>query len=155
LWDAWGPLDLTQSSLSLNPDKWVPVVAGLTGHKEAAVRDAAASNLARFLNDAKAEKKRREDAARALLPWLTDPTWASARGRNDFIFNLAEINLPESIPGLLWVLDNDKDHYAREAAAEALTRSCDSSRTPTLKRVLSSESNAETRWIIVTALARC
>ncbi len=142
-------------ALSLNPDKWIPIVAGLTNHMEAAVRDAAASSLAEFLNDSKAEKKGREDAARSLLPWLTDPEWTSAPGRADFIFKLAEIDMPESIPGLLWVLENDKDHYVREAAVEALTRSCDPGMAAALKRVLSIESNAETRWITVTALARC
>src|SRR5215813_813123 len=44
-------------ALSLNPGKWIPVIAGLTGHKEASIRDAAITSLAVFLNNDPAEKK--------------------------------------------------------------------------------------------------
>src|SRR5262245_23320746 len=142
-------------ALSLKPRKWIPVIAGLTGHEEAAVRNAAISSLVTFLNNDKAEKKAREEAARALLPWLTNPDWASVQGRAEFIFSLTEIDLPESIPGLLWVLDNDDDDYTRDAVVEALAQHCDSRLAQALKGLLPSESNEDVRWQIVTALAKC
>jgi HEAT repeat protein len=142
-------------ALSLNPGKWIPVIAGLTSHKESAFRNTAITTLVAFLNNDKAEIKDREEAARALLPWLTDPNWGSGPNRANFISMLAEIDLPESIPGLLWVLDNEKDDFTREAVSEALRRHCDSRMAPALKGHLSSETNEEVRWQIVTALAKC
>src|SRR5262245_11220407 len=146
------PIPLSKA-LSVNPGKWIPVVVGLTGHKEAAVRSAAVSSLAAFLNNDEAEKKDREESARALLPWLTNPDWAPVKGRADFIFNLVGIDLPESVPGLLWILDNDKDDYTRGAAIMALTRHCDSRAATALKVFLQSDLNE--RRQIVTSLAKC
>jgi len=142
-------------ALNLNPGRWIPVVAGLTGHKDPAVRDAAVSALVGFLNEGKGAKKERESAARALLPWLTDPNWVSAQGRAKYISRLADVDLPESVPGLLWVLDNDEDDYTREVAIDALTRYCDPRMAPTLKRVLSIESDEVAREQMALALAKC
>src|SRR5262249_12948732 len=142
-------------ALSLNPRKWIPVIAGLTTHEQAAVRNAAISSLVTFVNNDEAEKKAREEAARTLLPWLTKPDWASVQGRAEFIFSLTEIDAPESIPGLLWVLDNDDDDYIRDAVVEALAQHCDSRLAPALKGILPTESNEDVRWQIVTALAKC
>src|SRR5262249_53338960 len=87
--------------------------------------------------------------------WLTKPDWASVQGRAEFIFSLTEIDAPESIPGLLWVLDNDDDDYIRDAVVEALAQHCDSRLAPALKGILPTESNEDVRWQIVTALAKC
>ncbi len=143
------------AALSANAGRWIPVIAGLTEGKEPEVRSAAVSSLAAFLNSDRTEKKDRENAARALLPWLTNPDWASAPSRADFISTLAEIDLPESIPDLLWVLDNDKDDYTRESAIEALAHYCDPRMAPAFKQILASESNKEIRWEIVNGLAKC
>ncbi len=142
-------------ALSVNPGKWIPVTAGLTNHKQPEVRNDAITSLVEFLNNEQAEKKDREEAARALLPWLTDPNWGSGPGRANFISRLAEIDLPESIPGMLFALDNEKDDVTREALVEALRRHCDSRMTPALKGLLTTTSNEEVRWQIVTALAKC
>ncbi|HKQ76548.1 MAG TPA: HEAT repeat domain-containing protein [Blastocatellia bacterium] len=142
-------------ALNLNPGKWIPVIAGLTSHKEAAIRNAAVTSLGVLLNNNRAEKKYREEAARTLLPWLTDPNWGPEQFRANFISMLAEIDLPESIPGLLWVLDNEKDDFTRESVVESLRRHCDSRIGPALKGHLSIVSNEELRWQIVTALAKC
>jgi hypothetical protein len=147
-------------ALNLNPGRWIPVVTGLTDHKDPAVRDAAASALVWFLsagfsNDGKGAQRDGESAARALLPWLTNPNWVSVPGRTNYIFRLADIDLPESIPGLLWVVDNDEDAYAQEVAVDALTRSCDPRLGPASKQVLSGESNEVAREQMALALAKC
>src|SRR5215470_10427621 len=121
---------LLSIALSINPGRWIPVVAGLTDHKEPEVRGAAVSSLVAFLDNDKAEKKDRENAARTLLPWLTNPGRVSSPSRADFIFALSKVDLPESVPDLLWVLDNDEDDYTREAAVEALTHYCDPRMAP-------------------------
>jgi HEAT repeat protein len=143
------------TALSLNPDKWIPLVAGLTDHKEPAVRNAAISSLAEFLNNDEADKKDRESAARALLPWLTNPDWASAPGRYDLFIGLSKIDLPKSAPYLLQALDNAEEDYIRKAVVEALARHCDPRTAPALRNFLPKESDTYIRWKIVIALARC
>jgi HEAT repeat protein len=148
------------TALNLNPGRWIPVVTGLTDHNDPTVRAAAVSALVGFLligfsNDAEGAKKASESAARALLPWLTNPNWVSVTGRTNYLFRLADIDMPESIPGLLWVVENDENAYAREVAIDALTRYCDPRVGPALKRVLSSESDEVAREQMALALARC
>jgi HEAT repeats len=142
-------------ALSVNTGKWIRVIAGLTNHKEANVRSAAISSLVALASSDMAEKKDREEAARALMPWLTNPDWASMPGRADFIFSLSEIDLPESLPGLLWALNNAEDDYTRGAVIGALTRHCDPRMAPALKGLLSTGASTDIRWEIVTALAKC
>ncbi|HEU0184120.1 MAG TPA: HEAT repeat domain-containing protein, partial [Blastocatellia bacterium] len=148
------------TALNLNPGRWIPVITGLTDHKDPAVRDAAVSALMGFLligfsNDVENTKKASESAARALLPWLTNPNWVSVPCRTNYLFRLADIDMPESIPGLLWVVDNDENAYAREVAVDALTRYCDPRARPVLKQVLSGESDEVVRDQMALSLARC
>jgi hypothetical protein len=148
------------TALNLNPGRWIPVITGLTDHKDPAVRDAAVSALVGFLligfsNDAESAKKASESAARALLPWLTNPNWVSVPGRTSYMFRLADIDMPESIPGLLWVADNDEGAYAREVTVDALTRYCDPRVGPALKQVLSGEPDEVVREQMALVLARC
>jgi len=142
-------------ALSVNTGKWIQLIAGLTNHKEANVRGAAISSLVALSSSDMAEKKDREEAARALMPWLTNPDWASMPGRADFIFSLSEIDLPESLPGLLWALNNAEDDYTRGAVIGALTRHCDPRMAPAMKGLLSTGASTDIRWEIVTALAKC
>jgi hypothetical protein len=83
------------TALNLNPGRWIPVVTGLTYHNDPAVRDAAVSALVGFLligfsNDGEDAKKASENAARALLPWLTNPNWVSVTGRTNYLFRLPD-----------------------------------------------------------------
>src|SRR5262245_12729234 len=142
-------------ALSVNTGKWIQVIAGLTNHKEASVRSAAISSLVALSSSDMAEKKDREEAARALMPWLTNPDWASMPGRADFLFSLSEIDLPESLPGLLWALNNAEGDYTRGAVIGALTLHCDPRMAPALKGLLSTGASTDIRWEIVTVLAKC
>src|SRR5262249_33027528 len=73
----------------------------------------------------------------------------------NYLFRLADIYLPESIPGLLWIVENDENAYAREVAVDALTRYCDPRVGPALKRVLSGESDGVAREQMALTLAKC
>jgi hypothetical protein len=90
-----------------------------------------------------------------LLPWLSNPEWSAATGRGAFIASLADLNLPESIPGLIRILDYDEDAYTRAQAAAALVRYRDPRAVPALRRALEREGVEISRTEIITALAEC
>ncbi len=66
-----------------------------------AVRNAAVRNLTTLLGD------KNPDVIRALLPWLENPEWAKGNGsaRQMLIGALADFTMPESVPGLIAVLN--------------------------------------------------
>ena len=83
------------------PDKYADKMIELVKSNNLAVRSAAAKNLVVIL-DAK-----RPDVVRALLPWLEDPKWAKDAGgsRQQLVNVLQSLKIPESVPGLIAVLD--------------------------------------------------
>ncbi|MGC4121594.1 MAG: hypothetical protein QM765_44855 [Myxococcales bacterium] len=105
-------------ALESDPDHWVPILAPLVASTDPATRD----NAVFLLSDIG-----RADAIRPLLPWLSDPGWSSAdkllekRGdvsrvtsrwssslhsrRTSLLHRLGGSDLPESVPGLLKVLE--------------------------------------------------
>ncbi|MFN7945496.1 MAG: HEAT repeat domain-containing protein [Blastocatellia bacterium] len=153
------PRDRILSDLiSQQPDKWLPFVSRLVGHDSPTVHNAAVSSLVIYAINEVQNKKLRKEAARALLPWLSNSSWTTASGRLGFIASLAKLKLPESVPGLIRVLDYDEDASARVAAAEALATYRDPRAVPALRRALekeSAESNEFLRHLLVTALAQC
>lgn len=66
-----------------------------------AVRAAAVRNLTTLLDE------KNPDVVRALLPWLENPEWVMDTGgaRRNLIAALASLTMPESVPGLIAVLD--------------------------------------------------
>lgn len=86
------------------PDKYVDKMVELVRSKNQTVRNAAARNLG-FLLTHKNPK-----VVEALLPWLEDPNWAKeySNERRSLIIALQQVRLPESVPGLIEVL-NEKD----------------------------------------------
>src|SRR5262249_12126350 len=97
----------------------------------------------------------RREAARHILPWLTDPGWADEGDRASFIRGFADLELPESAAGLIWILEFDESAENRAAAAEALIQFRDPSANPAFRRALNIEENEDRRANIVTALAEC
>jgi len=98
--------------------RWVPKVAALVGGRDATAHNNAVHCLAGF-----EIPHLREDAIRALLPWLANPKWAvddeSGFTRSRVVDSLSRLDLPESVPGLIWIIEHeDKPNYA--AAAKAL-----------------------------------
>jgi hypothetical protein len=109
-----------------DPDRWIPLLAERVGSPDRAVHNNAVRCLVQF-----GGANARIDALRPLLPWLSDPEWSFSDGRLHLIQSLKHVELPESIPGLLWVLRNDTDaeqadaatalaHYKAKDAAPAL-----------------------------------
>lgn len=137
-----------------NAAKWLPVVTRLVGNGNRLVHLAAVSCLAEYLAADASAPEQSQQAARALLPWLTDPNWGGLQERWSYLGGLAKIDLPESVPGLIWVLENDEDSTSRAVAAEALLRYKTPQATPALRRALDREKDEQLREIIIVALAQ-
>jgi hypothetical protein len=137
-----------------DPDKWIPVMAKLVESKDRVVRSAAASCLIIFQN-----QSARVDALRPLLPWLSDPQWARDRTghRLRLIQSMEDINLPESVPGLIWVVEHDDSEFSfdRSYAAQSLAKYKDPRAVPALRRALAAEKNEDHRLRIVLGLLAC
>lgn len=78
------------------------------------IRTAAAKNLILMMREPD------EEIAKAMLPWLEDPKWLKdlETGRDTLIRSLRQFKIPESVPGLIKVLD-EKSSPERQAAYQA------------------------------------
>jgi hypothetical protein len=116
-----------------SPDYWIPRVATLVAGRNRTARNGAIRCLLQFC-----EEDARADALRPLLPWLSDPKWArdsaERHERAGLVAALGRVILPESIPGLTWVVDHDDD--CAFAAAEALAFQGAKNAIPALKTAL-------------------
>jgi hypothetical protein len=116
-----------------DPDRWIPVISKLIGHSDRNVHNAAALCLAQFV-----DRRARKDALLPLLPWLSDPQWAVTSdefARVRLADSAARLKMREALPGLIWIIRNEKG-YIRSIAAESLERVCDSSVIPVLREVI-------------------
>jgi hypothetical protein len=132
-----------------DPDKWIPLIAKLVGNKDRAVHDNAVSCLIGFHLE-----KARKDALKPLLPWLSDPEWSSARDRLRLIQSLDRVDLPESVPGLIRVVERE-DRFELQAAAEALAVYHDRRAVAALKEALERPNDEFHRRPVVEALLVC
>ena len=135
-----------------NPDKWIPVMTRMVESKDLAMRSAAAKCLIQY-NDKPAAK----DALTPLLPWLSNPAWAMEKFKGDrmrLVHSLGDVDIPESVPGLIWVLENDEmdSGYNRSIAAQSLVRYKDPRAAPALKRALAKEKAEGNRNHIIAGL---
>lgn len=137
------------------PERLVATVAQLTTNQDRAVRNAAVETLVAFLEHNPTETPATLAAARALLPWLSDASWSDALARLICVRRLGELNLPESVPGLITLLDDESEPILQVGAAEALTKYRDRRAVPGLRRVLERETNEERRGLFTTALFEC
>jgi hypothetical protein len=147
--------NVLSSLLGVNLEKWLPVISNLVGHNQRTVHQSAVRCLTEILNHEWRDKEMKKEIAQKLAPWLTDPNWAAADDRSGFISSLDDVQAPELLTGLLWVLEHDEDQDNRAAAAEALTQYRDPRTSPALRRALEKEENEDRREKIVTALAEC
>ena len=152
-------LSLSESGITLplnsivlqNPDKWIPIMTKLIGNKNPAVHNAVVQALVQFqLQSA------RKDALEPLLPWISNPDWAKVEtdGRFRLIQSLDEVDLPESVPGLIWVLENDPESYTRSYAADSLAKYKDPRIAGAMKTALEKEPQETHRRRIIYALIR-
>jgi hypothetical protein len=133
------------------PEKWIPIMIGLLGHTDGAVRSLAANALGQFhLRDA------RVDALRPLIPWISNPSWATETGmaRLRIIQSVADLGLREAIPHLARVVANDPDRSYRAYAARALADFGDRSGNDAMRAALDSTERGDSREIIIEALMR-
>lgn len=140
---------LTTMIAAAPPDKWIEKMIRLTKSENLAARSAAVRNLSNVFTNQK-------EIAEAFLPWLANPNWArqsSYKERGKFIAALAEIELPESVPGLLTVLSNEEE--MQTTAARAIARYKDPRAVLPLRIALSKTEDAEARNIFIAALVAC
>lgn len=95
---------LTTLMLMSPPDKYADKMIQLAKSNNITVRSAAVRNLGTMLDDKNIE------IVRVLLPWLENKNWAKeyAGERQRVIAALANLEIPESVPGLIALLD-EKD----------------------------------------------
>jgi len=136
------------------PERWLPVISNLVGHAQRTVHRTAVRCLAEHL-DRELDDKKKKEIAQRLAPWLTEPNWADADDRLGFIQSLDDVQAPELLSGLFWVLEHDENPNNRAAAAEALPQYRDQRAVPALRRALEKEEVENLRERIVTALAEC
>ncbi|MBL8191138.1 MAG: HEAT repeat domain-containing protein, partial [Acidobacteria bacterium] len=134
-------------------EKLLPVVIGLIGNGNRVVHLAAVSALSAFLINKAEKEELRKLAARALLPWLSEPDWGGKFERWSFLESLTKLRLPESVPGLIWVLDYDDLPENRGLAAEALRQYKNPQAIPALRRALNRTTDEFSRDNLIVALA--
>ncbi|MGJ8651520.1 MAG: HEAT repeat domain-containing protein [Opitutaceae bacterium] len=99
-----------------DPDYWIPKLIPFVDGPNRLAHERAVGLLIKFNIE-----RARVDALRPLLPWLSNPNWAKGKmGRLRLVQSLDRISLPESIDGLIYVIENDSDEWLCRGAAESL-----------------------------------
>jgi hypothetical protein len=134
-----------------DPEKWIPIMVRLIESRDINVRSAAAACLVR-VDDEEGGKK----ALPPLLPWLINPEWVNdpSNNRLTLIRILGPINIPESVPGLIAVLESEEAErpITRGYAAESLSLYQDVRAIAAIKRALTKEKEDSQRYRFVKAL---
>lgn len=130
-----------------DPDRWIPVMAKLVESKDPAVRQNAAACLVQY-----ATRRPRRDAILPVLRWLSDPGWLDMRGSQYawFMQAMDEVDIPESVPGLIWVVEHDESN--RRWAARTLAHYKDPRAVPALKKALAEERDDDDRQMLLQGL---
>jgi hypothetical protein len=125
---GFSPLD---TIVFKDPDKWIPIMTKLVGGTNRTVQQAAASCLVRY-----ATQTPRRDAILPVLRWLSEPDWIPINDteRAWFMQKMDELEIPESVPGLIWIIEND-EYYAKYAA-RTIAHYKDARAIPALKKAL-------------------
>jgi HEAT repeat protein len=155
--------DVSDGEYSLSPlttlfnsdlEKWIPIMSRLVESSDMNVRSAAAACLVRV--DEIQDEETARKAFRPLLPWLTNPAWANDNSNNrlHLIQSLGNIKVPESVTGLIWIIENDDSTpaYSRGFAADSLALYQDARAVPVLKRALQKEKDEGQRQRIIKGL---
>lgn len=132
-------------------ENWIPKMMELIEKGSPAARSSAIRNLMQILGEG---EENRKAALKILLPWLSDVNWAKESRDNErtrLIEMIGEIDLPESVPGLLAVVTNE-DGENRVTAAKALVRYKPAEAIPVLRNALQSENNSGYRTSLIEAL---
>jgi PBS lyase HEAT-like repeat len=137
-----------------DPEKWIPVMTRLVESRDLNIRSAAVSCLVTFQN-----QRARKDALKPVLPWLSNPEWVkeSSDNRLRLIQSMSFIDLPESVPGLISVVEQGDPRrvYQRSYAAESLAKYKDPRAVPALKKAVVEEKNEGHRLRFIHGLIAC
>jgi hypothetical protein len=97
-------------------------MAKLVDSKDRALQQGAASCLVIY-----ATSNPRRDAILPVLRWLSDPEWLRINGtqRAWFMQSMDQLEIPESVPVLIWIVENEK-HQRQSATGPNQTTSFDS-----------------------------
>jgi hypothetical protein len=133
-----------------DPDKWIPVMANLVESKNTVVQQTAASCLAQY-----AGEHPRRDAILPVLRWLSEPDWfdIGKHNRDCFVMSVEKVEVPESVPGLIWIIEHEEDN--RGAAASVVAHYKDPRAIPVLKKVLAEETDEDRRSDLIGSLLAC
>jgi hypothetical protein len=144
--DGYSPASTIADS---DADHWIPIFIKLLDSPNQTARMFAANALGEFNLD-----YARADALRPLLPWLSNPGWIEDREsiRLRIVQSVGALGMTEAIPGLLWVLENEKDEIMRTYAAESLGQLHDSHGNGTMRRLLEELQEDSNRRLIIGAL---
>ncbi len=105
------------------PEKWIGKMLELVGHNSPTVHKAAIRNLTILLGKAGDEQDKL--ILKALLPWLSNPTWANTdQGREKLIAAYGRIRIPESVAALILIIQNETPE-AEEVFLQDSNRSID------------------------------
>ena len=135
------------SNVGGDPDHWIPIITKLIGNSDRAVHDNAVECLIHFQLASV-----RRDALMPLLPWLADPKWSSASDRLRLIQSVDQLDIQESVPGLVSVLNQKVDEAERAYAANSLVHFRDPRAIPALRRGMPSIADAHYRRMFIAAL---
>jgi len=136
-----------------DPEKWIPQLAKLVESKDLTARTAAASCLLSI-----EDVEHRKAAIKPLLPWLSDPAWAKDEQdrRLRLIQRLVDVDLPESVPGLINIVSTDAESPMNRAfAAQMLAQFKDPRAVPVLKKALAAEKTFYFRQLLIKGLIAC
>lgn len=126
---------LSSEVVASDPERWIPIMVSLLGTGDRVVRAAAVHALAQFHGD-----RGRADALRPILCWLSDPSWVPEpfdhKCRLEMVKTVAQLNLREAIPHLVWIIEHEADTELLESAAEALLNLNDASGNAAIRRAL-------------------
>ncbi|HJY29268.1 MAG TPA: HEAT repeat domain-containing protein [Pyrinomonadaceae bacterium] len=130
-----------------DPDKWIPIMTKLVGSSNRKVQRSAGMCLVRY-----AIESPRRDAILPVLRWLSEPDWLPDDGmeRTTFMQKMDELEMPESVPGLLWILENDEQNA--KWAARTIGHYKDPRAIPALKRLLLHTDDSDDRMMILDGL---
>lgn len=143
-----GNTGLTTMISASKPGKYTEAMIRLTKSNNFAARSAAVRNLMNSLD------KENKALLEALLPWLSNAAWAkpaTESQRLSLISFYGEAEFPEAVPGLIAVIQNEKE-INRAYAALALVKYKDIRAVPALRAALAEEQNVEYRKYIVGSL---
>ena len=143
-----------------NPKELAPVVLRLVNDRNRLVHEGAVVTLAQWLSEIRRKRATSElpiinDVARALTPWLTNPSWADKDARPSYLNGLEWLKLPEALDGLVWILENDESDELRAVAANCLAAYRNSVAAPALRRALERTTDESVREKFITALYEC